>query len=54
MREKAGIGRIGKSEKNVDAILVISNDKLKEMYGDLTLTEAFDNADNVCSTAAKS
>ncbi len=41
-------------KKNVDAILVISNDKLKEMYGNLTLTSAFWNADNVLTTAAKS
>ena len=41
-------------KKNVDAILVISNDKIKEMHGDQTLTIAFANADDVLSTAAKS
>ncbi|MBI1222174.1 MAG: cell division protein FtsZ [Bacteroidetes bacterium] len=37
----------------VDAILIISNDKLKEMYGNLSLSNAFSNADNVLTIAAK-
>lgn len=37
----------------VDAILIISNDKLKEMYGNLSLSNAFMNADNVLTIAAK-
>jgi cell division protein FtsZ len=41
-------------KKNVDAILVISNDKLKEIYGDLELSVAFNNADSILSVAAKS
>ena len=40
-------------KKNVDTLLVISNDKLREMYGDLKIREAFGHADNVLSTAAK-
>ena len=39
--------------KNVDALLIICNDKLREMYGDLSLTRAFEQADNVLTTAAK-
>lgn len=39
--------------KNVDALLVICNDKLREMYGNLSLTNAFEQADNVLTTAAK-
>lgn len=38
---------------SVDALLVISNDKLKQMYGTLTLSSAFSNADNVLTIAAK-
>lgn len=38
----------------VDTLLVICNDKLREMYGNLKLTEAFAHADNVLTTAAKS
>jgi len=40
-------------KKNVDAILVISNDKIREMHGNLELTKAFANADEVLATGAK-
>ena len=39
--------------KYVDAVLIISNDKLRELYGNLGLSEAFRIADNVLLTAAK-
>lgn len=39
--------------KHVDSLLIISNDKLRELYGDLSLSEAFSKADNVLTTAAK-
>jgi cell division protein FtsZ len=39
--------------KNVDTVLVISNDKLREMHGNKPLTEAFSHADDVLTTAAK-
>ncbi len=39
--------------KYADAVLIISNDKLRELYGNLGLSEAFRNADNVLLTAAK-
>jgi cell division protein FtsZ len=39
--------------KNVDTLLVVSNDKLREMFGNLTLTNAFAEADNILTTAAK-
>ncbi len=38
---------------HVDTLLVISNDKLREMYGNLTLSNAFAEADNILTTAAK-
>jgi cell division protein FtsZ len=41
-------------KKNVDTLLVIKNDKLREIYGNLKLNEAFAQADNVLTTAAKS
>ncbi|WP_321295693.1 cell division protein FtsZ [Marinifilum fragile] len=41
-------------EKHVDALLIINNEKLRLMYGDLKLSEAFAEADNVLSVAAKS
>jgi len=40
-------------KKHVDSVLVISNDKLRQMYGNLTLREAFDKADDVLSIGAK-
>ncbi len=39
--------------KNVDTVLVISNDKLREMHGNKPLTEAFGHADDILTTAAK-
>ena len=39
--------------KNVDTMLIINNDKLREMYGNLSLSNAFAQADNVLTTAAK-
>ena len=37
----------------VDALLIINNEKLREMYGDLKLSNAFAKADDVLTTAAK-
>lgn len=37
----------------VDTLLVIKNDKLRELYGNLSLKKAFDHADEVLCTAAK-
>jgi cell division protein FtsZ len=39
--------------KHVDTLLIISNDKLREEYGNMKLTEAFKRADDVLTTAAK-
>ena len=44
---------IAELRKYVDALLVISNDKLREEYGDMKLTEAFKKADDVLKIAAK-
>jgi cell division protein FtsZ len=38
---------------HVDTLLVVSNDKLRELYGDLKLSEAFHRADDILTTAAK-
>jgi cell division protein FtsZ len=40
-------------KKNVDTLIIICNDKLREIYGNLKLTEAFGHADDVVTTAAK-
>ncbi len=39
---------------NCDTVLVILNDKLRQVYGNLTLSNAFAQADNILTTAAKS
>lgn len=44
---------INEMKKHVDTILIISNDKLRQQYGNLPFTQAFAKADNVLSTAAK-
>ena len=36
-----------------DTVLVISNDKLRQIYGNLTIGNAFSQADNVLTTGAK-
>ncbi|MGN0062476.1 MAG: cell division protein FtsZ [Alloprevotella sp.] len=40
--------------KEVDALLVINNEKLREIYPDLTIRSAFQKADNTLSVAARS
>ncbi|MBU8891298.1 MAG: cell division protein FtsZ [Bacteroidales bacterium] len=40
-------------EKHVDSLLVINNEKLREVCGNLKFSEAFSYADNVLSAAAK-
>lgn len=39
--------------ESVDSLLVISNDRIKEIYGNLPISKAFGYADNVLATAAK-
>jgi cell division protein FtsZ len=39
--------------ENCDTVLVILNDKLREIYGNLPISDAFAKADNVLTTAAK-
>ncbi len=55
-----GRKRKGQAELGIDAIrdavdtlLIINNDRLREMFGNLTLQNAFAQADQVLSTAAK-
>ena len=39
--------------EHVDTLLIISNDKLRELHGNLTLTAAFGKADDILTDAAK-
>lgn len=52
-RIRQAIEGLEELRKNVDSILVISNDKLRNMYGNLPLSKAFEYADNILTTAAK-
>lgn len=40
-------------KRSVDTILIIRNEKLREMFGNLKLSEAFSHADDILTTAAK-
>lgn len=40
-------------KKYCDTVIVIMNDKLREIHGNLSISEAFGKADNVLTTAAK-
>ena len=42
-----------KMREAVDTLLIIRNDKLRELYGNLTIRAAFNNADEILCTAAK-
>jgi cell division protein FtsZ len=52
-RIKQAIDGIAEMEGHVDALLVINNERIREMYGDFKISEAFAKADNVLTTAAK-
>ena len=41
-------------EKNVDALLVVNNERLMNIYSDLTMEDAFKKADDTLTVAAKS
>lgn len=45
---------IAELKENCDTVLVILNDKLREIHGNLSIGTAFAQADNVLTTAAKS
>lgn len=44
---------IDRMREHVDTILIISNDKLRQQFGNLPFTQAFSKADDVLATAAK-
>lgn len=52
-RSKQGVDGLDELKKNVDTLIVISNDKLRQIHGNLKLSEAFAEADDILSTAAK-
>ncbi len=50
MQAEQGIDEL---RAHVDTLLVVSNDKLRELHGDLKLSQAFHQADDILTTAAK-
>lgn len=52
-RHQYAIEGLKELRRNVDTLLVINNDKLIEIYGDLTFTQAFAKANEVLNTATK-
>lgn len=52
-RQQQALDGIAELRKHVDTLLVISNDKLRDEYGNMKLTQAFKKADDVLKTAAK-
>ena len=52
-RLQQAIQGINELKENVDSLLIINNEKLREMYGNLKLSQAFSMADNVLAMAAK-
>ena len=52
-RQQQALDGIAELRKHVDTLLVISNDKLRDEYGDMKLKQAFKKADDVLKTAAK-
>ncbi len=52
-RSRNAIEGLEQLKANVDALIVISNNKLREMYGNLSMSDAFAKADSILTTAAK-
>jgi cell division protein FtsZ len=52
-RMKQAMEGLEELQKNVDTLIVISNDKLRKIHGNLQLSEAFSKADDILMTAAK-
>ncbi|MCU4177124.1 cell division protein FtsZ [Carboxylicivirga sp. N1Y90] len=53
LRVNQALDGIAEMEKHVDSLLIINNERLREMFGDLKLSNAFSKADDVLATAAK-
>jgi cell division protein FtsZ len=52
-RINQAIEGINELKDHVDSLLVINNEKLREIYGNLTVTNAFEKADDVLAIAAR-
>ena len=52
-RTRQALEGLEELRKNVDAMIVIGNDKLRDIHGDLVLSAAFAEADSILTVAAK-
>lgn len=52
-RKSQAADGVDEMRQAVDTLLVINNDRLRDLYGNLEIDEAFAHADNVLTTAAK-
>jgi cell division protein FtsZ len=52
-RINQAIDGINELKDHVDSLLVINNEKLREIYGNLTVSKSFEKADDVLAIAAK-
>ncbi|MBN1790852.1 MAG: cell division protein FtsZ [Bacteroidales bacterium] len=53
VRVNQALEGISELEKHVDSLLVINNEKIRQIYGNLRLSEAFARADDVLTVAAR-
>ena len=53
LRVTNGFDGLEELRKNVDCLVIISNDKLRQIHGNLSISQAFSQADNILCTAAK-
>lgn len=52
-RQSQAQNGIDEMRKYVDSLIIINNDKVREHYGNLKLSQAFSHADNILTVAAK-
>ena len=53
LRQRQAEAGVDKLKENVDSLIVINNNKLREVYGNLGFKAGFNKADEVLATAAK-
>ena len=53
IRIRNAMAGIEELKKNVDSLLIINNENIQEIYGELPITEAFGRANDILATAAK-
>lgn len=52
-RLRQALEGVEEMRKSVDAIIIITNERIKQLYGNLKISQAFSQADSVLATAAK-